>query len=101
MTITPRLIKIVVSLSFICDNTLSDVSYKKMQKTKDVKFFVDKDKKNHAASWLNKFDIKTRSRINLRLVRLEYSSYGNYKSSSNKLFELRFFVYERLQSVFP
>ena len=43
-----------------------------MQKIKEVKFFVDKNQKNHVASWLNKLDPKTRSRINLRLVRLGY-----------------------------
>ena len=62
-----------------------------MQKTKEVKFFIDKNQKNHVASWLNKLDVKTRSRINLRLVRLEYGAYGDYKSLGNKLFELRFF----------
>ena len=62
-----------------------------MQKIKEVRFFVDKNQKNHVASWLNKLDPKTRSRINLRLVRLEYDSYGDYKSLGNKLFELRFF----------
>lgn len=62
-----------------------------MQKIKEVKFFIDKNQKNHVASWLNKLDVKTRSRINLRLVRLEYGSYGDYKSLGNKLFELRFF----------
>lgn len=62
-----------------------------MQKIKEVKFFVDKNQKNHVANWLNKLDVKTRSRINLRLVRLEYGSYGDYKSLANKLYELRFF----------
>ena len=41
--------------------------------------------------WLNKLDVQTRSRINLRLVRLEYGSYGDCKSLGNKLYELRFF----------
>ncbi len=62
-----------------------------MQKIKEVKFFVSNNQKNHIASWLNKLDIKTRSRINLRLLRLEYGAYGDYKSLGDKLFELRFF----------
>ncbi|WPY01602.1 Type II toxin-antitoxin system RelE/ParE family toxin (plasmid) [Candidatus Trichorickettsia mobilis] len=62
-----------------------------MQKIKEVKFFVSNNQKNHIASWLNKLDVKTRSRINLRLVRLEYGAYGDYKSLGDKLFELRFF----------
>lgn len=62
-----------------------------MQKIKEVKFFISSNQKNYIASWLNKLDIKTRSRINLRLVRLEYGAYGDYKSLGNKLFELRFF----------
>jgi len=62
-----------------------------MQKIKEVQFFVGNNQKNHVASWLNKLDVKTRSRINLRLVRLEYGAYGDYKSLGNKLFELRFF----------
>lgn len=40
---------------------------------------------------MKKLDVKTRSRINLRLVRLEYGSYGDYKSVAKKLYELRFF----------
>ena len=43
-----------------------------MQKIKEVKIFVDKNQKNNVDSWLNKLDPKTKSRINLRLVRLEY-----------------------------
>jgi putative addiction module killer protein len=62
-----------------------------MQKVKEVKFFVDKNQKNHVTSWLNKLDVETRTRINLRLVRLEYGSYGDYKSLGNTLYELRFF----------
>ena len=59
-----------------------------MQKIKRIKFFVDKNQKNYVASWLNKLDVKTRSRIHLRLVRLEH---GDYKSLGNQLYELRFF----------
>jgi putative addiction module killer protein len=62
-----------------------------MQKIKEVKFFVDKNQRNHVIDWLNKLDVKTRTRINLRFVRLEYGSYGDYKSLGNKLYELRFF----------
>ena len=62
-----------------------------MQKIKEVLFFIDKNQKNYVLTWLSKLDAKTRSRINLRLARLEYGSYGDYKSLGNKLYELRFF----------
>jgi putative addiction module killer protein len=62
-----------------------------MQKIKRIKFFIDKNQKNYVASWLNKLDVKTRSRIHLRLVRLEHGAYGDYKSLGNQLYELRFF----------
>ncbi|MDP4708433.1 MAG: type II toxin-antitoxin system RelE/ParE family toxin [Rickettsiaceae bacterium] len=62
-----------------------------MHKIKEVQFFVDKNENNHVAKWLKKLDVKTRARINLRLVRLEYGSYGDYKSIAKKLYELRFF----------
>jgi len=62
-----------------------------MQKIKEVRFFVDKNEKNRTTNWLNKLDVQTRARINLRLARLEYGSYGDYKSLGNKLYELRFF----------
>ncbi len=63
----------------------------KMQKTKKVKFFIDNNGNNHVIDWLAKLDTKTRARINLRIVRLEYGAYGDYKSLGNKLYELRFF----------
>jgi putative addiction module killer protein len=62
-----------------------------MQKIKEVRFFVDKNQKNYVADWLNNLDLKTKARINLRLVRLQYGAYGDYKSLGNKLYELRFF----------
>ena len=62
-----------------------------MQKIKRIEFFVNKNQKNYIAGWLNKLDVKTRSRIHLRLVRLEYGAYGDYKSLGNKLYELKFF----------
>ena len=40
---------------------------------------------------MDKLDVKTRSRINLRLVRLEYGAYSDHKNLGNKLWELRFF----------
>ena len=65
--------------------------HKIMQKIKEITFFVDKNKKNHVTAWLDKLDVKTRSRINLRLVRLEHGAYGDYKNLGNNLWELRFF----------
>jgi putative addiction module killer protein len=62
-----------------------------MEKTKEAKLFVDKNGKNYVRVWLEKLDNKTRARINLRIVRLEYGAYGDCKSLGNKLYELRFF----------
>jgi len=61
-----------------------------------VRFFVDKNQKNRTTNWLNKLDIQTRSSINLRLARLEYGSYGDYKSLGSKLYKLRFVTFEAL-----
>lgn len=62
-----------------------------MQKTKEVEFFVTKSGRCYIKDWLQKLDIQTRARINHRLVRLEYGSYGDYKHIEGKLYELRFF----------
>lgn len=37
-------------MSFICDSKSFNISYIKMQKTKEVKIFVDKNQKNHVAA---------------------------------------------------
>ena len=70
-----------------------------MEKTKEVKLFVDKNGKNYVRGWLEKLDSKTRARINLRIVRLEYGAYGDYKSLGNKLYELRFFLLKVIESI--
>jgi putative addiction module killer protein len=62
-----------------------------MQKTKEVVFYLDRNKKNHVADWLNKLDNKAKARISIRLDRLEYGVYGDRKSLSKGLYELRFF----------
>jgi putative addiction module killer protein len=62
-----------------------------MQKTKEVVFYLDRNKKNHVANWLNKLDNKTKARISIRLDRLEYGVYGDRKSLVKELYELRFF----------
>lgn len=62
-----------------------------MQKTKEVVFYLDKNKKNHVADWLNKLDNKAKARISIRLDRLEYGAYGDRKSLAKGLYELRFF----------
>jgi len=62
-----------------------------MQKTKEVVFYLDRNKKNHVADWLNKLDNKAKARISIRLDRLEYGVYGDRKSLAKGLYELRFF----------
>jgi putative addiction module killer protein len=62
-----------------------------MQKTKEVVFYLDRNKKNHVADWLNKLNNKAKARISIRLDRLEYGVYGDRKSLANQLYELRFF----------
>ena len=62
-----------------------------MQKTKEVRFAVSKEGKCHIKEWLQNLDTQTRARIHIRLVRLEYGAYGDYKRIDNKICELRFF----------
>lgn len=62
-----------------------------MEKKKEVVFYLDRNKNNHVANWLNKLNNKAKARISIRLDRLEYGFYGDYKSLANQLYELRFF----------
>ena len=62
-----------------------------MKKVKEVKFFVSNNGKCHIEEWLKKLDIQTRARIHVRLVRLEYGNYGDYRKINKGLFELRLF----------
>lgn len=62
-----------------------------MQKTKEVRFALSKDGKCHIKEWLQALDPQTRARVHIRLVRLEYGAYGDYKRIDNRISELRFF----------
>jgi putative addiction module killer protein len=62
-----------------------------MQKTKEVRFAVSENGKCHIKEWLLGLDAQTRARIHVRLVRLQYGAYGDYKRIDNKISELRFF----------
>ena len=62
-----------------------------MKKVKEVIFYTDISQNTPIEDWLDKLDLKTKSRIGLRLIRLEYGHYGDYKSLGNKLYELRIF----------
>jgi putative addiction module killer protein len=62
-----------------------------MDKKKEVLFYITKDGKCPIKNWLKKLDLKSRGRINVRLQRLEYGAYGDYKQISSNLYELRFF----------
>lgn len=62
-----------------------------MQKTKEVVFYLDRNKNNHVTDWLNKLNNKAKARISIRLDRLEYGFYGDRKSLAKGLYELRFF----------
>ena len=62
-----------------------------MKEEKEIQFFVSENGKCYIKDWLKKLDIQTRAKINVRLVRLKYGSYGDYKRLDNKLSELRFF----------
>ncbi len=62
-----------------------------MQKIREVRFAVLENGKCYIKEWLQDLDIQTRARIHVRLVRLEYGSYGDYTRLDNKISELRFF----------
>ena len=62
-----------------------------MKEEKEIQFFVSANGKCYIKEWLKKLDIQTRAKINVRLVRLKYGAYGDYKRLDNKLSELRFF----------
>ncbi len=58
---------------------------------KEIQFFVSENGKCYIKEWLNKLDIQTRAKINVRLVRLSHGAYGDHKRLDSNLSELRFF----------
>jgi hypothetical protein len=70
-----------------------------MDKKKEVLFYITKDGKCPIKNWLKKLDLKSRGRINVRLQRLEYGAYGDYKQISSNLYELRFFLVVVIESI--
>lgn len=62
-----------------------------MKEEKEIHFFVSVNGKCYIKEWLEKLDVQTRAKINVRLVRLKYGAYGDYKRLDSKLSELRFF----------
>ena len=56
-----------------------------------VKIYIDSNGFAPYESWLSKFDLATRARIQARILRLKESgSFGNRRSLGSKLFELKF-----------
>lgn len=62
-----------------------------MKEEKEIQFFISENGKCYVKEWLKKLDVQIRAKVNVRLVRLKYGAYGDYKRLDSKLLELRFF----------
>ncbi|MEK6733743.1 MAG: type II toxin-antitoxin system RelE/ParE family toxin [Pseudomonadota bacterium] len=59
---------------------------------KEVKLFHDSNGKAPFVNWLEKLDNITRRIIENRMTRLSFGNYGDYKTISQDIFELRFHI---------
>jgi putative addiction module killer protein len=56
-----------------------------------IQFFESKNGKHPFLNWIEKLDTKTQARIRNRIIRMEDGNFGDYKSITQSLFELRLF----------
>lgn len=56
----------------------------------EIKYYVTDNGQSYIKNWLNNLDKTTRKRILLRLNRLQYGNFGDYKKINQYINELRF-----------
>lgn len=54
-----------------------------------IREYIKENGANPFREWLNSLDIKTKARVQIRILRVEQGNLGDYKNLSDGVFELR------------